>query len=114
MSATGSISWTCWHLNPIHVMGGWVWQEATSGGKDWAFDRAIKRSGRAMNESASAMEVEFVSCLRLPLRKLSELAGGMDYTAAGVAVSRFHRRLSKDPKLSRLFKKIQELSNVEM
>ncbi|MEY2409502.1 MAG: hypothetical protein QOF48_2172 [Verrucomicrobiota bacterium] len=52
---------------------------------------------------------------RLPLRKLSELAGGMDYTAAGAAVSRFHRRLSKDPKLSQLVNKIHlELSNIEM
>jgi hypothetical protein len=72
-------------------------------------------NGHTMNESAPAMEVEFVSCLRLPWRKLSELAGGMNYTAAGAAVSRFHCRLSKDPKLSRLVNKIHfELSNVEM
>jgi len=51
----------------------------------------------------------------LPLRKLAELAGGMDYTAAGAAVSRFQRGLSTDPKLSRLVNKIHvELSNVEI
>jgi hypothetical protein len=37
MSATGSISWTCWHLNPIHVMGLGLGKKQRAAGKDFGF-----------------------------------------------------------------------------
>jgi hypothetical protein len=41
--------------------------------------------------------------------------GGLDYTAAGAAVSRFNRRLAKDRKLAALVTKImKQLSKVEI
>ena len=44
-----------------------------------------------------------------------ELAGAMDYAAVGQAVSRFNKRLAREPALLRQITKIQsQLSNVEM
>jgi len=52
---------------------------------------------------------------RLRLQELADRMGGLDYTAAGVAVSRFRRRLAKDRKLARLIARIEsQLSNVEI
>lgn len=52
---------------------------------------------------------------RLTLGQLAERTGGLDYTAAGAAVSRFARRLAKDPKLARLLARVEaQLSNVEI
>jgi hypothetical protein len=50
------------------------------------------------------------------LRELAERMGGLDYTAAGAAVSRFGRRLGKDRKLARALAPAEsQLSNdVEM
>jgi hypothetical protein len=51
----------------------------------------------------------------MTLRELGERAGGLDYNAAGAAVSRFERRLAKDRKLARLVGRLEsELSKVEM
>jgi hypothetical protein len=51
---------------------------------------------------------------RLRLRELAERMGGLDYTAAGAAVSRFGRRLGKDRKLARALAQVEsQLSNVE-
>jgi hypothetical protein len=63
-----------------------------------AFNRALKRSGRATIESASGMEVEFVSGLWLPLNKLSELAGEMDCTAAGGSGQSISSSIVEGPK----------------
>jgi len=52
---------------------------------------------------------------RLPLHELTKRMGGLDYTAAGVAVSRFSRRLAKDAKLAGMIARIEaRLPNVEM
>jgi hypothetical protein len=52
---------------------------------------------------------------RLTLRKLAELAGGLDYTTAGAAVSRTGRRLVHDAQLRQQVKRIErQLSNLEM
>jgi hypothetical protein len=41
--------------------------------------------------------------------------GGVDYTAAGVAVNRFGRRLAQDPRLAKTIARLAaQLSNVEM
>jgi hypothetical protein len=37
---------------------------------------------------------------RLTLRELAQLAGGIDYAAAGTAVSRFGQRLKRDRALA--------------
>lgn len=51
---------------------------------------------------------------RLRLAQLGELAGGIDYTAVGQAVSRFGRRLERDRALRRALAQIEaQLSNVE-
>ena len=52
---------------------------------------------------------------RLTLRDLAERMGGVDYTAAGVAVNRFGRRLAQDPRLAKTIARLAaQLSNVEM
>ena len=52
---------------------------------------------------------------RLTLRELAELAGGVDYTTAGAAVSRTARRLARDARLRREVERIErQLSNFEM
>ncbi|HEX5092261.1 MAG TPA: hypothetical protein VFV84_06175, partial [Burkholderiales bacterium] len=52
---------------------------------------------------------------RMKLSQLAERIGGLDYPAAGAAVSRFNRRLAKDRKLAAHIKNVQNhLSNVEM
>jgi len=51
----------------------------------------------------------------MTLRELGERAGGLDYNAAGAAVSRFGLRLAKDRKLARLLSRLNaQLSNMEM
>jgi hypothetical protein len=51
---------------------------------------------------------------RLSLAQLGELAGGMAYAAVGQAVSRFDKRLLKEPTLRRQMKHMKaQLSNVE-
>ena len=51
---------------------------------------------------------------RLSLAQLGSLAGGMDYAAVGQAVSRFGKRLLKEPALRRQTEHLQvQLSNVE-
>jgi putative transposase len=52
---------------------------------------------------------------RLRLSELAELAGGIDYSAAGAAVSRFARRLRAEPALQREVSRIEkQLSNFEI
>ena len=51
---------------------------------------------------------------RLSLAQLGELAGGMDYAAAGQAVRRFDKRLLKEPALRRQINHLKaQLSKVE-
>ena len=51
---------------------------------------------------------------RLSLAQLGELAGGMDYAAVGQAVSRFSKRLLKEPALRRQMNHMKaQLSNIE-
>ncbi len=45
-------------------------------------------------------------CTGLTLRELGEAAGGMDYNAVGMAISRLERRLSKDSPLRRMAERI--------
>jgi putative transposase len=52
---------------------------------------------------------------RLTLAALADYAGGIDYTAAGAAVSRVGQRLKRDPSLRQHVERIQmELSKIEM
>jgi len=52
---------------------------------------------------------------RLPLGRLGELAGGMDYAAVSVAVRRFGQRIASDGKLRHQLDEIErQLLNVEM
>jgi hypothetical protein len=52
---------------------------------------------------------------RLPLARLGDLAGGMDYAAVSVAVRRFGQRITKDSQLRKILEKIERrMSNVEM
>ena len=52
---------------------------------------------------------------RLTLNRLSEQAGGVDYTAVGAAISRFGRRLQRDQKMAAIIAKLKtQLSNFEM
>jgi chromosomal replication initiation ATPase DnaA len=51
---------------------------------------------------------------RLPLARLGEFAGGMDYSAVNVPVRRFSQRIAKDTKLRRKLEEIErQMSNVE-
>ncbi len=52
---------------------------------------------------------------RFTLTELGKLAGGMDYATVGQAVSRFGKKLEKEPGLRRQLHKFEsDLSNVEM
>ena len=52
---------------------------------------------------------------RLPLARLGELAGNMDYSAVSVAVRRFSQRIAKDTELRRKLDKIERtMSHVEI
>ena len=76
------------------------WEQFSRRHGDWGRDAALwlgRRQGR------------------LSLAQLGSLAGGMDYAAVGQAVSRFGKRLERDPKLARELKRLEtKLSNVEM
>jgi hypothetical protein len=45
---------------------------------------------------------------RLKLSELAELAGGIDYAAAGTAVARFGKRLEREPALKRTLERLQK------
>jgi hypothetical protein len=73
------------------------WQDFVSRHGDWGRDAALWLGRRAG---------------RLKLSELAELAGGIDYAAAGTAVSRFAKRLGRDPALKRIMARIENtLSN---
>ena len=75
------------------------WGEFSGRHGDWGRDVAL-RLGRGAG--------------RLRLAQLVELAGGMDYVAMGQAVSRFSKRLLKEPALRRQMNHMKaQLSNVE-
>jgi hypothetical protein len=75
------------------------WREFSGRHGDWGRDVAL-RLGRGAG--------------RLRLAQLVELAGGMDYVAMGQAVSRFSKRLLKEPALRRQMHYLKaQLSNVE-
>jgi putative transposase len=80
--------------------GGEKWDQFSQRHGDWGRDAALwfgRRQGR------------------LPLARLGELAGGMDYAAVSVAVRRFERRIAQDPKLRRTLEEIERtMLNVEM
>ena len=67
------------------------WPEFAGRYGDWGRDAALWLGRRAG---------------RLKLRELAELAGGIDYAAAGTAVARFGRRLDRDPALKRALARI--------
>jgi REP element-mobilizing transposase RayT len=68
------------------------WQDFVSRYGDWGRDAALWLGRRAG---------------RLKLSELAELAGGIDYAAAGTAVSRFARRLAREPALKRMLTRIE-------
>ena len=75
------------------------WREFSGRHGDWGRDAALWL-GRGTG--------------RLSLAQLGELAGGMDYAAVGQAVSRFDKRLLKEPALRRQMNHLKaQLSNVE-
>ncbi len=52
---------------------------------------------------------------RLTLAQLAQRVGGVDYTTAGTALSRFTRRIAKDRELKKIIAQLKhQLSNVEM
>ena len=75
------------------------WREFSGRHGDWGRDAALWL-GRGAG--------------RLSLAQLGELAGGMDYAAVGQAVSRFSKRLLKEPALRRQMNHMKaQLSNIE-
>jgi hypothetical protein len=87
-------------VQAVEVVKGEAWPQFRDRHGDWGRDVALwmgRRRGR------------------LTLRKLAELAGGLDYTTAGAAVSRTGRRLVHDAQLRQQVKRIErQLSNFEM
>jgi REP element-mobilizing transposase RayT len=87
-------------VQAVEVVKGEAWPQFRDRHGDWGRDVALwvgRRWGR------------------LTLRKLAELAGGLDYTTAGAAVSRTGRRLVHDAQLRQQVKRIErQLSNFEM
>jgi hypothetical protein len=87
-------------VQAVEVVKGEAWPRFRDRHGDWGRDVALwvgRRWGR------------------LTLRKLAELAGGLDYTTAGAAVSRTGRRLVHDAQLRQQVKRIErQLSNFEM
>jgi putative transposase len=87
-------------VRALELVKGEPWGEFRDRHGDWGRDAALWL-GRRIG--------------RMTLRELGERAGGLDYNAAGAAVSRFERRLAKDRKLARLVGRLEsELSKVEM
>jgi putative transposase len=96
---SASVSWER-IVQAVESAKGESWQEFRDRHGDWGRDAALwlgRRTGR------------------LSLRTLAEVMGGLDYTAAGAAVSRFTRRLAEDKELSKVIARIErQLSNVEI
>ena len=87
-------------VKAISMAKGESWEKFRDRHGDWGRDAALWL-GRRIG--------------RLSLRQLGELGGGVDYTTVGTAVSRFHRRLSNDARLSRAIRRIEaQLLNDEM
>ena len=87
-------------VKTISMAKGESWEKFRDRHGDWGRDAALWL-GRRVG--------------RLSLRQLGELGGGVDYTTVGTAVSRFHRRLSNDARLSRAIRRIEaQLLNDEM
>jgi REP element-mobilizing transposase RayT len=82
----------------LEKVGGESWESFRNRHGDWRRDAALwlgRRRGR------------------LSLAQLGEVAGGMEYAAVGQAVSRFGKRLEREPRLRREIAKIEAaLSNV--
>ena len=87
-------------IKAVEKAKGERWREFSGRYGDWGRDAALW-VGRRVG--------------RLRLRELGELAGGMDYAAAGQALCRFGRRLERERDLRREIEKIEsELSSIEM
>jgi hypothetical protein len=80
--------------------GGERWDQFSQRHGDWGRDAALwfgRRHGR------------------LPLVRLGELAGGIDYAAVSVAIQRFRRRMAQDASLRHTLEEIERMMlNVEM
>ena len=96
---TESVRWPA-IVSAVEKAKGEPWERFSVRHGDWGRDAALwlgRRRGR------------------LRLAQLGQLAGGMDYTAVGQAVSRFGRRLASEAKLRREVAKIEsQLSNEEI
>jgi hypothetical protein len=86
-------------IRAVERVRGEKWADLSGRYGDWGRDAALwfgRRQGR------------------LPLARLGELAGGMDYAAVSVAVRRFGQRLAGDRNLRRQVDEIEQmLLNVE-
>jgi hypothetical protein len=95
----GPVSWEQ-IVQAVEMVKGEPWPQFRDRHGDWGRDVALwvgRRRGR------------------LTLRELAELAGGLDYTTAGAAVSRTGRRLAHDAQLRKQVERIErQLSNFEM
>jgi hypothetical protein len=87
-------------VSAVEATKGQSWEEFSRRPGDWGRDAALdlgRRTGR------------------LSLAQLGQLAGGLDYAAVGQAVSRFGKRLEREPGLRQQVTKLSlQLSNVEM
>ena len=87
-------------VRAVETVKGESWTEFRDRHGDWGRDVALWE-GRRLG--------------RLKLRELAELAGGLDYSAAGAAVNRISRRVPKDMVLRRQIQRIErQLSHFEM
>ena len=95
----GRVGWPA-VVNAVVAVKGERWEEFHQRHGDWGREAALwlgRRRGR------------------YGLRELGELAGGLDYAAVGQALSRFGRRLAREPELSHQVAAMErQLSNVEM
>jgi hypothetical protein len=80
-------------VEAVASVKGQSWEEFSQQHGDWGRDAALWL-GRRLG--------------RLKLKQLAEFAGGIDYAAAGTAVSRFDRRLAEDKQLQRFMAKIRK------
>ncbi|MBC7772117.1 MAG: transposase [Pyrinomonadaceae bacterium] len=87
-------------VRAVSQVKGETWELFRDRHGDWGRDAALWLGRRAG---------------RLRLTELAELAGGLDYTTVGAAVSRFHRRWPQDAQLTKMMQKIQtQLSIIEI
>jgi REP element-mobilizing transposase RayT len=87
-------------VSAVEKVKGEGWETFRDRHGDWGRDAALWLGRRAG---------------RMDLRELAQRMGGVDYSSAGTAVSRFTRRLVRDRKLAQVMASlIRQLSNAEM